>query len=68
MDVITSEIGMVMYTGNYLDGVVGMDDAVYTHRCALCLETQCFPDAPNNLHFPSVRASAGQRIFSDMYL
>ncbi len=59
MDVITSEIGIVMYTGNYLDGVVGMDDAVYTHRCALCLETQCFPDAPNNLHFPSVELLPG---------
>lgn len=59
MDVFTTEIGMVMYTGNYLNGVEGIHEAVYTRRSALCLETQCFPDTPNNLHFPSVELMPG---------
>ncbi|WP_416390684.1 hypothetical protein [[Ruminococcus] torques] len=43
-----------MYTGNYLPGFTGMHGTVYPRRSAVCFETQCFPDTPNNPHFPSI--------------
>lgn len=63
MDVLTTEIGMVMYTGNYLNGVEGLNGAVFSRRDAVCFETQSFPDTPNNLHFPPVELMPGNRYF-----
>ena len=48
MEVFTTEPGMQVYSGNFLDGtVVGKDRVVYQQRSAVCLETQKFPDSPN---------------------
>ena len=48
MEVYTTEPGMQVYTGNFLDGTVtGKGGVVYQQRCAVCLETQKFPDSPN---------------------
>ncbi|MEE2907063.1 MAG: aldose epimerase family protein [Planctomycetota bacterium] len=47
MEIWTNQPGLQFYTGNYLDGVVGKDGAVYEKNDALCLETQAFPDAVN---------------------
>jgi aldose 1-epimerase len=42
------------YTGNFLDGtIVGKGGHVYRHRNGFCLETQHFPDSPNQSAFPS---------------
>lgn len=46
MEVQTDQPGVQFYTGNFLDG----DPSGY--RTGLCLETQCFPDSPNNPSFP----------------
>jgi aldose 1-epimerase len=54
MEVLTCEPGVQFYTANFLDGSLsGKEGAVYARRCALCLETQHFPDSPNRPEFPS---------------
>ena len=48
LEVYTTEPGMQVYTGNFLNGtVVGKGGMVYRQRAAVCLETQKFPDSPN---------------------
>lgn len=54
MDIYTTEPGMIMYTGNYLPGFHGMHGTTYPRRSAVCFETECYPDTPANLHFPSI--------------
>ena len=52
MEVFTTEPGMQVYTGNFLDGTVaGKGGVMYQQRSAVCLETQKFPDSPNQ-HWP----------------
>ena len=52
---------MQFYTGNYLDGCpAGKGGAVYAARCGFCLETQFFPDTPNQPSFPSCVLRAGE--------
>lgn len=60
MEVWTTEPGVHLYTGNYLDGTVkGRDGKPYEKHAALCLETQHFPDSPNREAFPSTRLNPG---------
>ncbi len=54
MEVLTTEPGVQFYTGNFLDGVTGKGDEVYPRRSGFCLETQHYPDSPNQPDFPSV--------------
>lgn len=51
MEVRTTAPGMQLYTGNFLDGVVGKYGVAYPVRSAVCLETQQYPDSPNQ-HWP----------------
>ena len=61
MDVFTSEPGTQVYSGNFLDGsVTGKFNTVYQQRYAICLETQHFPDSPNQPSFPSVELKPGE--------
>lgn len=61
MDVFTTEPGMQLYSGNFLDGTLtGRHGIVYKYRFGLCLETQHFPDSPNNQKFPSTELSPGE--------
>ena len=54
LEVRTTEPGLQFYTGNKLDGsITGKGGAVYGKRSGFCLETQHFPDSPNQPHFPS---------------
>ncbi|MEJ7604798.1 MAG: aldose epimerase family protein [Bryobacteraceae bacterium] len=54
MEVHTTEPGVQFYTGNFLDGsLVGKAGKAYQNRYALCLETQHFPNSPNEPKFPS---------------
>ena len=56
LEVYTTEPGMQVYTGNFLDGTfVGKGGVVYHQRAAVCLETQKFPDSPNQ-HWPESNA------------
>ena len=61
MDVLTTEPGIQMYSGNFLDGsLVGKSGKPYIHRSGFCLETQHYPDSPNKLDWPSVELKPGQ--------
>eukprot|EP00457_Paulinella_chromatophora_P011234 gb/GEZN01011364.1/.p1 GENE.gb/GEZN01011364.1/~~gb/GEZN01011364.1/.p1 ORF type:complete len:369 (+),score=42.72 gb/GEZN01011364.1/:26-1108(+) len=54
MEVWTTQPGMQVYTGNFLDGSVsGKMRNNYERHGAVCLETQNYPDAPNRPNFPS---------------
>ncbi len=62
MEVWTTEPGVQLYTGNYLDGTFqGMGGKVYNQRYGFCLETQHFPDSPNRPSFPSTVLRKGAR-------
>lgn len=53
MEVYTTEIGVQLYAGNWLNGFAGAHGATFPARSAVCFEAQCFPDTPNKAHFPS---------------
>lgn len=59
LEVFTSEPGMQLYTGNFLDAA-GKHGHRYGPRAGVCLETQHFPDAPNQPGFPSTILRPGQ--------
>ena len=61
MIVHTTEPGVQFYTGNFLDGrIVGKGQKSYAKRAAFCLETQHYPDSPNQPQFPSTRLNPGE--------
>ncbi|TFF34460.1 aldose epimerase family protein [Mucilaginibacter psychrotolerans] len=62
MEVYTSEPGLQFYSGNFLTGQThdGKGGAAYPLRSAFCLETQHFPDSPNQPTFPSTLLKPGQ--------
>ncbi|WP_262245207.1 aldose epimerase family protein [Parapedobacter soli] len=61
MDVHTTEPGVQLYTGNFLTGKdTGKQGKPYGKYGAFCLETQHFPDAPNQPGFPSTLLEPGQ--------
>jgi aldose 1-epimerase len=54
MEVLTTEPGVQFYSGNFLDGtLVGKSGHAYQQRTGFCLETQHFPDSPNQPSFPN---------------
>jgi aldose 1-epimerase len=53
LEVLTTEPGVQLYTGNHLK-VAGKGGHYYASRHGFCLETQHFPDSPNQPQFPSV--------------
>ncbi len=54
MEVFTSEPAIQFYTGNFLDGTInGKNGVKYKHRSGLCLETEHYPDSPNQPKFPT---------------
>ena len=60
MEVETTSPGIQLYTANFIEkGRKGKNGAVYGFRHALCLETQHFPDSPNQPAFPSAILKAG---------
>ncbi|MEA2069606.1 MAG: aldose epimerase family protein [Verrucomicrobiota bacterium] len=56
----TTEPGVQLYTGNFLDGVAGKGGAIYNWREGFCLETQHWPDSPNHPEFPSTQLAPGE--------
>lgn len=62
MEVFTDEPGLQFYGGNFLDGAaIGKGGKPYEYRGALCLETQHFPDSPNQSNFPSTLLYPGKK-------
>ena len=48
LEILTDQPGIQIYTGNYLDGIIGHGGKPYPFRSGLCLETQIYPDSPNH--------------------
>ncbi|MCW3088321.1 MAG: galactose mutarotase [Sediminibacterium sp.] len=61
LDVFTTEPGIQFYTGNFLDSTLhGKNNWVYGQHAALCLETQHYPDSPNQPAFPNTILKPGE--------
>jgi aldose 1-epimerase len=61
MEISTTEPGIQFYTGNFLDGTLkGKRGTVYQKHFGFCLETDHFPDSPNQPKFPSVILRPGK--------
>ncbi len=60
VEVWTTEPAMQFYTGNFVDGtLVGSSGGTYRQGDGLCLETQHFPDSPNQADFPTTSLKPG---------
>ena len=65
LDVSTTEPGMQFYAGNFLDGkLIGKGGRSYGRRSGFCLETQHYPDTPNQPNFPTTLIKPGQQYSS----
>jgi aldose 1-epimerase len=65
MEVYTNEPGLQFYAGNAMSGKdVGKHSTLYPHRGALCLETQHYPDSPNQPAFPTTTLRPGENYLS----
>ncbi len=61
LEVYTTEPGIQFYSGNFLDGTItGKGGRVYHKRTGFCLETQHYPDSPNQPDFPSTVLKHGE--------
>lgn len=62
MEVFTTQPGLQFYSGNFLDGTLTdtKGGKKYVQHAALCLETQHFPDSPNQPSFPSTILKPGE--------
>jgi aldose 1-epimerase len=61
MEVLTTEPGIQFYSGNFLDGSIkGKGGKIYPKHGGFCLETQHFPDSPNQPAFPSTVLNPGE--------
>lgn len=61
MEVFTTEPGIQFYSGNFLDGnLQGKNGCMYEHRGGFCLETQHYPDSPNQSQFPNTILRPGE--------
>jgi aldose 1-epimerase len=61
LEVSTTEPAVQLYSGNFLDGPRGKGGATYPRRSGFCLETQHFPDSPNQPAFPTTTLLPGER-------
>jgi aldose 1-epimerase len=61
LEVYTTEPAIQFYCGNFLDGsITGKYNVIYKHRYGLCLETEHYPDSPNQKNFPSTELNPGE--------
>ena len=61
LEILTTEPAIQFYSGNFLTGAdVGKGGTAYTHRTGFCLETQHFPDSPNQPTFPPTILRPGE--------
>merc|ERR1712137_620937 len=60
MKVDTTNPGIQFYTGNFLSGNSGKQGVKYEKQTGYCLETQHFPNTPNQPNFPTATLAAGQ--------
>ena len=66
MEIHTTQPGVQFYNGNFLDGsITGKGGKVYVKHYGFCLETQHFPDSPNQPNFPSTVLRPGEEYHED---
>ena len=62
LEVFSNEPGIQFYSGNFLDGTLpNKSNGTYQNRTGFCLETQHFPNSPNQENFPSVRLNPSEK-------
>ncbi|MCC6455764.1 MAG: galactose mutarotase [Caldilineaceae bacterium] len=61
LEVLTTQPGVQFYSGNVLPDLMGKGGQAYQRRSGFCLETQHFPDSPNQPTFPSVVLEPGEK-------
>lgn len=64
LEVLTTEPGIQLYSGNFLNKVKGKNGKIYDFREGFCLETQHFPDSPNQPQFPTTVLKKGEKFAS----
>lgn len=64
MEVFTTQPGIQFYSGNFLDGAEKAHGTAYQFRTGFCLETQHFPDSPNQPTFPTTLLKPGEKFES----
>ncbi|MEO5593625.1 MAG: aldose epimerase family protein [Chitinophagaceae bacterium] len=65
LQVYTTEPGLVFYTGNHLnESITGRGGKSFTKHGAFCIETQHFPDSPNQPAFPNTILRPGEKFTS----
>ena len=66
LEVFTTQPGVQFYSGNFLDGTItGKGGKVYKKHWGLCLETQHFPDSPNQRTFPNTILRPGEKFMEE---
>ena len=66
LTVTTTEPGVQFYSGNFLNGSdIGASGNAYAKHAGFCLETQHFPDSPNQPNFPTTTLNPGQTLHSE---
>jgi aldose 1-epimerase len=61
LEILTTQPGLQLYSGNFLDGtIVGKKGHIYRQGDAVALEPQLFPDTPNHPAFGSARLAPGE--------
>jgi len=62
LEIMTTQPGIQLYSGNFLDGSIkGKGGKIYKKYWGLCLETQHFPDSPNQPAFPNTILHPGEK-------
>lgn len=61
LEVSTTEPGVQFYTGNFLNGSLSSGNFTFVQHSGFCLETQHFPDSPNQSEFPSTILRPGEK-------
>lgn len=61
LEVLTTEPGLVFYSGNFLENCHGKNGKIYQKHSGFCFEMQHFPDTPNRPEFPTVILRPGEQ-------
>jgi aldose 1-epimerase len=64
LEVLTDQPALQVYSGNFLHGQAGKGGKPYARRSGVCLETQHYPDAVNQPHFPNTILGPGEQFVS----
>ena len=64
LEILTTEPGIQVYTGNYIENLKGRDGEIYGKNKGIALETQHFPDSPNKPEFPATILDTKQEFYS----